>query len=170
MESVAGHTLPATNPMAVSARQRALGLRPILFGAAASIALLALYLGLITLAQGWEHAANQLVIDRWYVTVIALGFGIQVGLFTWLRALHRSAMAAGGVAASTGTSTAAMLACCAHHVADVLPVLGLSGAAIFLNDYKAELLWLGITMNAFGVAYLLVQIRKQRAQLCHVTA
>jgi hypothetical protein len=137
----------------------------------ASAALLALYLGLITLAQGWSHATAQLSIDRWYVGAITLGFGTQVALFSWLRTAHTATMAAGGVAASTGTSTTAMLACCAHHVADVLPVLGLSGAAIFLNDYKTELLWLGIAMNAGGVTYLLVQIRKaqlQHAAHCHV--
>ncbi len=151
--------------------QRPSVLRPIIFGGTAASALLALYLGLITLAQGWGHATQQLSIDRWYVGAIMLGFGTQVGLFTWLRSLHTTTMAAGGVAASTSTSTAAMLACCAHHVADVLPVLGLSGTAIFLNDYKAELLWLGITMNAVGIGYLLFQIRKvhqQHAQLCHV--
>jgi hypothetical protein len=144
-------------------------LRAVVAGCVAAGALLALYLGLITLAQGWSHATSQLAIDRWYVVAIMLGFGTQVALFTWLRALHASMTAASGVAASTGTSTAAMLACCAHHVADVLPVLGLSGAALFLNDYKAELLWLGITMNAAGVGYLLVQIRmaRQHAAQCH---
>ena len=163
--------MPA-DPARTRTRLRPSALRPIIFGVAAAFALLALYLGLISLAQGWGHATQQLSIDRWYVGAIMLGFGTQVGLFTWLRSLHTATMAAGGMAASTGTSTAAMLACCAHHVAEVLPVLGLSGAAIFLNDYKAELLWLGITMNAAGIGYLLFQVRKvrkQHAQLCHVT-
>jgi hypothetical protein len=173
MESVARHDARSAEPPRARTRRQLPGLRPVLAGVIAAIALLALYLGLITLAQGWSHATQQLSLDRWYVGAIMLGFGTQVGLFTWLRTLHATAMAAGGMAASTGTSTAAMLACCAHHVADVLPVLGLSGAAIFLNDYKFELLWLGITMNAIGVGYLLVQVRKvrkQHAQLCHVTA
>lgn len=139
--------------------------RAIVTGVLAAALLLAVYMGLITLAQGWSHATDQLAIDRWYIAAIALGFGTQIALFTWLRWLHASAMAAGGVAASTGTSAAAMLACCAHHVADVLPLIGLSGAAIFLNDYKTELLWLGITMNAIGVGYLLMQIRTARLHI-----
>jgi len=119
--------------------------------------LLAFYLGIITLAQGWAHAVQQLADDRWFIGAISLGFGAQVGLFIYLRALHAQA-AAGGVAASTGTSTAAMLACCAHHLADVLPIVGLSGAAILLNAYKTPLLWLGIVMNLGGTLYLIYKV------------
>ena len=73
---------------------------------------------------------------------------------------------AGGVAASTGTSTVAMLACCAHHLTEVFAIFGLSGAAIFLNVYKTPLLGLGIVMNLFGIAYLLWKIRQQK-QMVH---
>ena len=141
-------------------------LRPVTFGLLSILGLLTFYLGIITLAQGWEHALGQLADDRWFVGAIALGFGTQVGLFTYLRGLHAYA-AAGGVAASTGTSTAAMLACCAHHLADILPIVGLSGAAIFLNAYKTPLLWLGIVMNFAGIIYLLRKIYQQRQMACH---
>ena len=169
------HTKPTTAPIQrsfVRASQTSSAtplLRPTLFGLLAASALLGFYLGLITLAQGWSHATEQLGVDRWYVLAIMTGFGTQIGLFTYLRELHARA-AAGGVAASTGASTAAMLACCAHHLSDVLPIIGLSGAALFLNDYKMEFLWLGIAMNAAGISYLVYQIRKQRRELCHVAA
>jgi copper chaperone CopZ len=147
------------------ASERYIAVWPVLIGLVAAAGLLIFYLGLITLAQDWTHAVEQLNQDRWFVAVIAAGFGAQIGLFAYLRALHGTA-AAGGVAASTGTSTAAMLACCAHHLTDVLPVLGLSGAAVFLNLYKTPLLWLGILMNLAGIAYMLWQIRRQRAMAC----
>jgi hypothetical protein len=134
--------------------------RPLGLGLLAALALLGVYLGLITLAQGWTHALQQLADDRWFVGASTVGFGTQVGLFAHLRGLHARA-AVGGLAASTGTSTTAMLACCAHHLVDVLPVLGLSGAAIVLNAYKSPLLWLGVVMNLAGIAYLLMQIRGQ---------
>lgn len=146
-------------------------LRHVVVGLLAALALLGLYLGLIALAQGWSHAFDQFALDRRYVLAIMTGFGTQVALFGYLRALRARAhthAAAGGMAASTGTSTAAMLACCAHHVADVLPVLGLSGAALFLNDYKTELLWLGISMNVAGIAWMLHQVREQRRLGCAV--
>ena len=66
-------------------------------------------------------------------------------------------------AASTGTSTAAMLACCAHHVADILPLIGVSAAAVFLDTYKLPLLVLGLAMNALGVAVLWRELRRARA-------
>jgi YHS domain-containing protein len=141
-------------------------LRPIVFGLLAVLGLLTFYLGIITLAQGWAHALGQLAEDRWFFGAIASGFGTQVGLFTYLKELHAQA-AAGGVAASTGTSTAAMLACCAHHLADILPIVGLSGAAIFLNAYKTPLLWVGILMNLIGIIYLLRKISQHRAMTCH---
>ncbi|HEU5318633.1 MAG TPA: hypothetical protein VFX49_21145 [Chloroflexota bacterium] len=140
-------------------------------GVAAGAGLLAFYLGLITFAQGWDHAVDQLAADRWYVGAIMLGFGTQVALFVFLRGLHARRLrgAAGGTAASTGTSAAAMLACCAHHLADVFTVLGIAGAATFLTEYKVPLLWLGIGMNGAGVTYLVTLIRDARrsAPACH---
>lgn len=138
--------------------------RPIIFGLLAALGLLTFYLGTITLAQGWGHAIEQLSIDNWFVGAIVVGFGTQVGLYTYLRGMHLHATA-GGVAASTGTSTVAMLACCAHHLTDVFAIFGLSGAAIFLNVYKTPLLWLGIAMNLFGIAYLIWKIGQQRRVL-----
>jgi YHS domain-containing protein len=79
-------------------------LRPVAFSMLAVLGLLVFYLGIITLAQGWTHAIEQLADDRWFISVIVLGFGTQVGLFTYLKGLHTYA-AASGVAASTGTST-----------------------------------------------------------------
>lgn len=110
--------------------RRAALVRPILYGGLAAAGLMVFYLGTITLAQGWPHALQQLADDRWFVLAITAGFGIQIGLFAYLRGLHAH-MSSGGVAASTGTSTTAMLACCAHHLAEVLPLVGLSGAQSF---------------------------------------
>jgi hypothetical protein len=136
-------------------------LLPLAAGLVAAAALLSLYLGIVTVAQDWHHATRQLVTDRWWVGAIVVGFGVQVGLFVYLRRLHSRA-AAGGMALSTGTSTAAMLACCAHHLSDVLPVIGVSGAAVFLNQYKTPFLALGVGMNALGITYLLWNVHRAR--------
>lgn len=136
-------------------------LLPLAAGLTAAAALVGLYLGIITVAQDWHHATSQLGTDRWWVGAIVAGFGAQVGLFVYLRQLHSQA-AAGGMAVSTGTSTAAMLACCAHHLSDVLPIIGVSGAAVFLNEYKTSFLALGVTMNALGIVYLLWKVRTMR--------
>ncbi len=145
--------------MSTRSSQRILG-RSLTIGLLAALGLVIFYLGLITLTQSWPHALQQLGEDIWFVGAITLGFGTQVGLYVYLRGLHSRAKAR-GVAASTGTSAVAMLACCAHHLADILPVIGLSGAAIFLNTYKTPFLWLGIIMNLIGIIYLGQKIRQQ---------
>jgi hypothetical protein len=160
MDTVSTHTVAA------SATRLRIPLRPIVYGVLGALGLIAFYLSLITLAQGWNHATAQLAEDRFFIAVLVAGFGTQVGMFTYLRAAHARATS-GGVAASTGTSATAMLACCVHHLADLLPVVGLSGAAIFLNAYKTPFLWLGIVMNLAGVAYLLRKVLQQRRMTCH---
>lgn len=158
--------------LAVPARKERRGpagifFRPVVFGLLASAGLLGFYLGTIALAQGWGHAFTQLREDIPFVAALVAGFGVQVGLVTYLRALHARARSA-GVAASAGVSGAAMLACCAHHLTDVLPLLGLSAAATFLGAYKTPLLWLSVAVNVAGVAFLTWQLRK--ATRPHVAA
>lgn len=145
--------------------------RPTLFGLAGATGLLGFYLGIISWAQGWEHATAQLRLDAWFIAPIAIGFGTQIALFAYLRRLHAARRA--GVAATAGAttvSTATMLACCAHHVADVLPVIGLSGAAIFLNEIKTPLAGVSLAMNAAGIAILARQIRGLRPRRAFGTA
>lgn len=62
-----------------------------------------------------------------------------------------------------------MLACCVHQLTDVLPIVGLSGPAVFLNAYKTPLLWVGIIMNPAGIVYLALKIRDQREMACEAT-
>lgn len=141
---------------------------PLAVGLMASLVLVSLYLGIITVAQDWQHARSLLWDDRYFVSAIAFGFGTQIGLYVYLRqVLHRRRLGASTAvtAAGTGTSTVAMVACCAHHVADVLPLVGLSGLAIFLNDYRLPLMTTGLAMNIVGIAVMLRIVAKERRQL-----
>jgi hypothetical protein len=134
-------------------------LRAAVAGPTAAGLLVGFYLGVVTLAQGWTHAQSLLREDLWFIAPITLGFGLQIGLFVYMRGLH--AASRGGAAltgGSTGTSSAAMLACCAHHLADVLPVIGVSGAAVFLVEIKTPLAFVAIGMNAVGVAFLSLRL------------
>lgn len=145
-----------------------LGARSIAAGVVSSAALVAVYLAIISLAQGPQHAFEQLAADGLFVMLIAAGFGTQMGLFAELRTVDRRHRAAAGVtAAGTGTSAAAMLACCAHHLVDLLPLLGLSAAAVFLNTYKTPLFLVAITMNVIGIVVIARQLRRAR-QACAV--
>ena len=137
--------------------------RSIAAGVVGAAVLLGLYLGIVSLAQGIEHALEQLATDALFVGLITVGFGTQITLFAELRVLDRRHRAAAAVtAAGTGTSTAAMLACCAHHFLDLLPLVGLSAAAVFLDAYKTPLLFVGIGMNIIGIVVIARQLQRAR--------
>lgn len=145
--------------------------RSVAAGVLAAAALLGVYLGIISFAQGVEHALEQLGTDAVFVGLIAAGFGTQVALFVELRSvdrLHRSAAAV--TAAGTGMSSAAMLACCAHHLVDLLPLLGLSAAAVFLTAYQTPLFLVSIGMNAIGIVVIARQLRRARRACAVVDA
>ena len=138
----------------------------VVLGLLGALALLGLYLGIVTWAQGADHALELLWSDRLFVGLISAGFGTQVGLFTDLQLLQR-AMARESVAlagAGTATSSISMVACCAHHLADVLPIVGLSGLAVFLVEFRTPLMLLGIATNLVGVAVMLRQLMRIRGR------
>lgn len=137
---------------------------PILIGILGALALFALYLTIVTLAQGWEHAIELFRQDAWLVVPIMTGFGIQVGLYTHLRGMLRQGSRSSTMmmGAGAGTSTAAMVACCAHHVAELLPLLGLSAAASFLAAYKIPFMLIGLAMNGIGIVVIVRAIRKEQ--------
>lgn len=129
--------------------------RPMLFGAVAGTVLLAVYFVVLALVSGWGFAFQQFAEFWYFVVALALGFGVQVALFVRLRhvALHHGG-AGGAVAVSGGTSTAAMISCCAHYLVNVLPVLGATGLVALVAQYQAELFWAGLAFNLAGAAYI----------------
>jgi hypothetical protein len=136
--------------------------RHLLTGAGAALLLIAVYMGIITLAQDWTHALGQ-TAELWYwVLALAGGFGIQAGLFSFIRqGIHeRQAATTGSVAASGGVSAGSMAACCAHHLSDILPLLGLSGVAIFLVRYQLFFIVAGVLSNIVGITIMLETIQR----------
>ncbi len=136
--------------------------RHILVGIGAAVLLIIIYLGIITLAQDITHAWEQ-TVELWYwVLALAGGFGIQAGLFSFIRygIRERRAAATGSVATSGGVSAGSMAACCAHHLSDVLPLLGLSGVAIFLVRYQLFFIIVGVLSNIVGITIMLETIQR----------
>ena len=143
-----------------------IGPRSFAAGILAAAALLGVYLGIISLAQGVEHALEQLGVDAPFIGLIAAGFGTQIALYSELRAVDRHHRAATALtAAGTGTSAAAMLACCAHHLVDLLPLVGLSAASVLLNAYRTPLFLLGIGLNVVGIVVIARQLLRAK-QAC----
>ena len=145
---------------------------PAIIGLIAAALLASLYIFIVGITQDFGHAINLVTGDWYFVVPIALGFGVQVGLFVYVRRvlkLRKSARTANAVTGvGTGTSTVSMIACCAHHLADVVPILGLSGAAVFLNDNRGPFMALGIAGNMVGIVVMARMVRRIRRQACHV--
>lgn len=119
--------------------------------------MLSIYFAILIFAQSLDSALY-LFSDMWYwILLLAAGFGTQLGLHIYIKGAlrQRRAAATAGVAASGGVSTVAMVACCAHHIADVLPILGLSAAAVFLVDYQTAFILLGVFSNLTGITMML---------------
>jgi len=128
------------------------------------------YFGILTWAQGWDYASSQFVRDRWYVIPIIVGFGVQAALYTVLRfrlfiPITSTGHAGSMMGASGGTSATAMVACCIHHVTDVLPILGLSAAASFLTRYQRPFMLIGLAMNLIGIGVMLYVLYRERQKL-----
>lgn len=142
---------------------------PFLGGVAGAAAMLALYLGLITLAESFRHALQQLRADAVWVALVAGGLGLQIGLYLRVRQIVKG-RSAGGQAltgAGTGTSTAGMVACCAHHLTDLAPIIGLTGATTFLTQYRLVFISGGLMMNLIGI---LMSLRTLRSVAAHQRA
>jgi hypothetical protein len=128
--------------------------RSVRAGALASAGLMLFYVAVVAGASGsWDHLTDQARQDWYYLALIVGGFGTQIALMSELRRrhrLHHGAAAASG--AGAGASTVGMVACCAHHLADLAPFIGATGAAAFLTDYRIPFMIVGIGVNAVGVA------------------
>ncbi|NOY10131.1 MAG: hypothetical protein GXP33_14960 [Spirochaetes bacterium] len=138
--------------------------KPVLWGIIAGTLLLLVYFSVLTFANSLRHAVEQFK-EMWYwVVLLVAGFGTQAGLYTYIRTVFRlrkeSGIAASTVAAAGGISTTSMIACCAHHVTDFLPVLGISAAMIFFNQFQNLFIITGVLSNVIGINLMLKIIQE----------
>ncbi len=147
--------------------------KAILAGTGAALALLGLYFGVLTLVSGWDFTFEQFLAYRYFVIALSAGFGLQVGLFMHLKALVHGARRQGLVLATSGTaSTAAMVSCCTHYLANIAPIIGAAGLVTFATQYQVEFFWVGLAFNLAGIVYIsskVIQATKEHAK-CVVAA
>jgi len=142
-------------------------LLPAVAGLAGALLLTGLYFAIVSLAESPAHAAQLFWEDRAIVLPIILGFGVQVALYTVLKKRLFVPVAETGpsgalTGASGGMSAAAMVACCAHHAADVLPLVGLTAAATLLAEYRIPFMLVGLGTTIAGIAVMLLILFRER--------
>ena len=141
-------------------------IRPIEYGVLASALLIALYALIVGAISGINFAQEQFLAYWYFIVTLAIGFGIQVGLYVYARALVKNGMGGAKVLGVTGaTSTVAMVSCCAHYLANILPILGVAGALTVVASYQTELFWAGIVLNLAGIAYIANKVIKLKKHL-----
>ena len=148
-------------------------LLPVSAGFLGALFLATIYFGIVSWAESPKHAIELFWQDRWIVIPIIVGFGIQAALYTILKLRlfvpvgnigpSGPMMGAGGT-----TSTMAMVACCAHHVTDVLPIIGLTAAASFLAKYRPAFMGVGLGTTILGIAIMLFILIRERRRVIQI--
>ena len=127
--------------------------RFVLKGLAAGFSLLAFYFIVASLLGGVSFAIGNFIKLWYWMIPLVVGFGIQIGMFFYVKEqMHKKAT--GQAAASTGMSATSMVACCAHHIADIAPFLGITALGLFLTKYQSTFLLMGILSNILGIVYM----------------
>lgn len=135
--------------------------KSILYGILASAILLGVYFLILTLVSGWNFAQDQFGTYWYFITSLAVGFGIQISLYQYLKALVHEGKGMGKVIGMSGTaSTASMISCCAHYLVNLVPILGVTGIATFVAQYQVKIFWVGLAFNIFGIGYMASRIIK----------
>ena len=125
--------------------------------------LLAFYFIIVTTVSGFQFALSQFSSYWYFLISLALGFGIQIGLYSYLKWLVKNSnmKIAGKTVAMTGTtSTLSMISCCAHYLANILPILGIAGVLSVIAQYQVEIFWIGLAFNIFGIVFISNKIIK----------
>lgn len=137
--------------------------KPLLKGFLGALILLGVYFSILTLVSGWSFTVNQFSEFWYFIVTLAVGFGIQIGLYSYLKeALHQRNSSRKVLAVTGSTSTAAMISCCAHYLVNLVPILGITGLVTFVAQYQVKLFWLGIIFNLFGIIFMVSRIIKFR--------
>ncbi|PJC45348.1 hypothetical protein CO037_02015 [Candidatus Pacearchaeota archaeon CG_4_9_14_0_2_um_filter_30_8] len=133
--------------------------KSVLIGILSGLGLIAFYLGVISIFKGFSFAIMNLR-SLWYLIFpLAIGFGIQIGLFI---SIKNHAKFTGSVATTGAISGGSMIACCSHFLLNIIPIAGVSGLAVFLVEYQPWFLVFGILSNIVGITLMVKHRNKMR--------
>jgi len=136
-------------------------------GLIAAVFLLVIYFTVISLVSGWNFAQDQFQRFWYFVITLAIGFGIQVGLYSYIKgAMQNKNVVQGKVLALSGTaSTAAMISCCAHYIVTMLPILGAVGIITVISQYQIQFFWVGLAFSGAGIIYMINRVMALKKHL-----
>ena len=140
----------------------------VLYGLLAGLGLLLFYLGVLSIFQGIDFAFFNLRSLWYFIFPLAVGFGIQIGLYV---SIKHNAMINGVAGGTGGIAGGSMVACCSHFLLNLIPIVGISGLSAILMAYQKWFLAFGILANIFGITFMLRHRNKMKNNLkggsCH---
>ena len=134
--------------------------KAVLKGLLAALILLLLYFTIVTLVSGWDFSKAQFFKFWYFIITLSIGFGVQVGLYTYLKSAIYKNTSPNVLAVSGTISTSAMISCCAHYLVNLLPVLGAVGVITIITQYQLQLFWVGLAFNFAGILYMTEKVIK----------
>ena len=127
-----------------------------------SFSLLSVYVIILTVGNSLSHAILEIV--KWwpFLTFQLLGFGLQASMYLYMRDSQKMGAWNGSssMTMSSGVSATSMVACCLHHVTELLPIIGFSAATLLLSSYQVVFMSVGVLSNIVGVIIMLIRLQK----------
>ena len=140
-------------------KDRKIFFKSLISGIIAAIILLIVYFLIVSLISGWNFSVSQFYKFWYYFITLSIGFGIQIGLYTYAKNLIlQKNISRNDAIVSGATSTIAMISCCAHYLANIIPIIATTGIIAIISQYQIQLFWVGIIINLTGIVYILKQI------------
>ena len=98
-------------------------------------------------------------IKKYFILLLLLiiGFGTQIGLFTYLK--HNKIVCSMTTTVSGGISSFSMILCCSHYLVNFLPFISISTAS-YLTRYTFQILLFGVIANLIGIFIMIKEIKK----------
>lgn len=143
-------------------------INPVAAGVIGSFVLVLVYfLVLAIITKDWSHPLAQFLLYKYWMSVLIVGFGLQIGLLQFIRSGGHlvSNQAKKTVMSSAGISGTTMIACCLHHGLEILPFLGFSAASLFAAKYQTQILAFGVIVNLAGISLMLFMIKNGSCEL-----
>ena len=124
--------------------------KPLVVFITAFLGLLLLNIAIVAiLSKSISFATEQFLSLKIFLVPIAVGFGLQAALYSLIKAKNALLMVGSG-----SINTGAMVACCAHHIADLIPLMAIVGISAFLVYIQKYLLIGALVLNWLIVIYL----------------
>lgn len=108
--------------------------------------------------QSWSGPYYFFKQNWYFISPLIILFALQVGLWKKMHEIVKISKIP--VTVSGGVSTGAMIACCLHNFTGILPIIGVTGLAVFFSAYQSYLFLISILFSFNGLVYMIYKYQK----------